>query len=141
MSKFNFVFLSMVLSFFVFFAGAQAKESKYSSIKKIHAKELKEWIDSGKKFELIDARPKKFEKGDVIVGARFLPYDADDQKISATLPSKDATIVVYCASTECPASTYLAKQLVKMGYKNIYKYPEGIDDWSEKEFPIGKPKT
>ncbi len=104
--------------------------------KTIHAKELKEWIDSGKHMVLIDARPKKFEEGVVIKGAKFLPFDSDDAKIIHTLPSKDAVIVVYCASIKCPASGKLAHKLTSMGYKHVYKYPEGIEDWMDKDYPL-----
>jgi rhodanese-related sulfurtransferase len=117
---------------------SKTEDDSSQGYQKIHAKELKSWIDSGKQFQLIDARPKKFEKGDVILGAKFLAYDSDETKIAKILPSKDTVIVVYCASSECPASTYLAKQLVAMGYKHIYKYPEGIADWMDKEYPIQK---
>lgn len=103
--------------------------------KKIDAKELKQWMDSGKKIEIIDARPKKFEDGAKIVGAKLLPYDSDEAAITKALPSKESTIVVYCASTKCPASTYLSQQLVSMGYTHVYKYPGGIADWIDKKYP------
>ncbi len=116
---------------------AQAKELAY---KQINAKELKSWIDSGKQIQLIDARPKKFEGGDVIVGAKFLAYDSDEKAIARALPSKEAIIVTYCASTKCPASAYLSNQLVDLGYKNVYKYPGGIADWMAKDYPTQKSK-
>lgn len=108
--------------------------------KNIDAKELKSWIDSGKKIELIDARPKKFESDNVIVGARFLAYDSDEKAIAKSLPNKDAIIVTYCASEKCPASKYLSEQLVKLGYTHVYKYPGGIADWIEHSYPTGKAK-
>lgn len=116
-------------------SAGKSKSESHSGYKKIHSSELKSWIDSGKQFQLIDARPKKFEKGDVIVGAKFLPYDSDERIIAKMLPSKEAVIVVYCASIECPASGTLAKKLVAMGYSNVYKYPEGINEWIDKEYP------
>lgn len=109
--------------------------------KTIHALELKNWIDSGKAIQIVDARPKKYDKGGVIVGAKFLPYDSSEETIKKTLPSKDAVIVVYCASIKCPASGTLATQLVKMGYKNVYKYPDGLADWVEKKYPTSAPAS
>lgn len=140
MQKFRTIILGFLFSLLMIpcvelAAASKSKEEKSKGYQKIHTLELKSWIDSGKQFQLIDARPKKYEHGDVIVGAKFLPYDADERIIAQMLPSKDSIIVVYCASIECPASGTLAKKLVKMGYKHVYKYPEGINEWMDKELP------
>jgi hypothetical protein len=101
--------LIFILSAMIIAAPFSSAYAANKKIKEIDAVELKSWIDSGKDFKLVDARPKKFEEGSVIVGATFLPYNADEDTITKSLPSKDAIIVAYCASSECPASTYLAK--------------------------------
>lgn len=135
LSKLYALTLGLVLGLLFLPAVLPATE-KNAGYRTIHTQELKQWIDSGKQFQLIDARPKKYAKGEVIVGAKFLSYGADESIIAQMLPSKDATIVVYCASVECPMSGKLAKQLVKLGYKHVYKYPEGIDEWYEKQYPV-----
>ena len=76
--------------------------SSENSYKEIHAAELKRWIDSGKSFYLVDARPKKFDEGSVLPGAVFLPYDSDAKTIAKALPSKDSIVVAYCASSKWP---------------------------------------
>lgn len=119
----------------------EQEERQEAAYKSIDAKTLKSWIDAKKEMALIDARPKKFEKGEVIIGARFLPYDAEEAVIAKALPSKDTVIVTYCASEKCPASTYLSEQLVAMGYTHVYKYPGGIDDWQDHNYPTGKAKV
>jgi rhodanese-related sulfurtransferase len=119
---------------------ANQTEANSKEIKEISAKELKSWIDSGKNFQLVDARPKKYEEGLVIVGARYLPYDSDAQAIQKALPSKDAIIVAYCASIKCPASTNLSKQLISLGYHHVYKYAGGLDEWNDKGYPVGPAK-
>lgn len=119
---------------------AAATSTQEHGYKTVNAEELKSWIDSGKAMQIIDARPKKYEDGDVITGAKFLPFNADAKAIAKALPSKDALIVVYCASVQCPASGLLGDQLVKMGYTNVYKYPGGINEWMEKKLPTQKLK-
>lgn len=126
---------------FVVGSPAKAKEVSKETYHTIHTKELKNWIDSGKPIQIVDARPKKYDKGEVIVGAKFLPFDSTEAKITATLPDKDAVIVVYCASIKCPASGNLAKKLVSMGYTHIYKYPEGITEWMDRNYPLEEPKS
>lgn len=130
----------LLISPSIVFSETKNTSTHTQEYKKIHAKELKSWIDSKKEFQLVDARPKKYDEGDVIPGAKFLPYDSDEKKITNTLSSKDSLVVVYCASIKCPASTTLADQLVKMGYKNVYRYPEGINDWMDKGYLTEKVK-
>ncbi len=78
---------------------------------------------------ILDAR-KQITVG-VLPGAKHLSYDADDKEIQKVLGSypKDYMIVVYCARVVCPLSKYLAQKLVSAGYTNVYKYPEGIEEW------------
>ena len=121
--------------------GATNSSTQNGTIRIVHAKELKGWIDTHKDIQIVDARTKKYDEGEVIAGAKFLPSDSADKKISKELPSKDATSVVYCASIKCPASENLAKRLISMGYTNIYRYPEGLSEWFDKNYPTTSPKS
>jgi len=52
------------------------------------------------------------------------------------LPDKEATIVVYCASTECQNSSKAARTLEDLGYKNVHEYAEGKQHWLEAGLPV-----
>lgn len=118
-------------------ATAKAKADSNKGYKEIHTEELKKLLDSDQPIVLLDAR-KKITVG-TLPGAKHLAYDASEQTVKRILGSSDkgAMIVVYCARTECPLSKYLAENLVKAGYTNVYKYPEGIEEWM-KTYPIDK---
>jgi len=47
------------------------------------------------------------------------------------LPDKGAAIVTYCSNTARPNSGQVAAQLARLGYTNVRKYAEGIQDWVE----------
>jgi Rhodanese-related sulfurtransferase len=104
--------------------------------KEINAHDLKSMIDSKSAITILDARKKL--SGGILPGAKNLPYDANEKDMAKTLGSlqKNATIIVYCANINCPVSKYLAERLVTMGYTNVYKYPEGIQDWIDKGLTI-----
>lgn len=97
--------------------------------KEIHTKELKDLLRTNSAVVVIDARSKEYDDGQRIGNAKALPYDSKDEEIKKVIPNKDATIVVYCVSQACPVSKYLAERLVKLGYKNVLKYPEGLEGW------------
>jgi rhodanese-related sulfurtransferase len=52
------------------------------------------------------------------------------------LPSHDAAIVTYCSNPACPNSTQVAELLTGLGYTNVRKYREGIEDWVTAGLPV-----
>ncbi|MGW0395140.1 rhodanese-like domain-containing protein [Streptomyces sp. NPDC003042] len=51
------------------------------------------------------------------------------------LPDLDAAIVTYCSNPACPNSGQVADRLTALGYTNVRKYREGIQDWVEAGLP------
>ncbi len=98
---------------------------------------LREWIDSGKDFILIDARdPADYEK-DHLPGARSLLL-SDIEKYAGRILEKDRDIVVYSNDINCPASGLVSKKLDEMGYGPVYNYDPSYGEWAEKGFPLEK---
>ncbi|MGV9832702.1 rhodanese-like domain-containing protein [Nocardia niigatensis] len=52
------------------------------------------------------------------------------------LPDRDAAIVTYCSNAACPNSQNVAAKLERLGYTNVRKYRDGIQDWTEAGLPI-----
>jgi len=52
------------------------------------------------------------------------------------LPDKNAEIVTYCSNAACPNSQAVANRLTALGYTNVRKYREGIQDWVEAGLPV-----
>ncbi|MBA3722651.1 MAG: rhodanese-like domain-containing protein [Parachlamydiaceae bacterium] len=115
-------------------------EKKIEGYKEIHTKDLSSLLRSNPAVVVVDARTAQYDDGKRIPGAKFIPYDTKDEIILSSLTDKGATIVVYCTSSECPLSKYLAERLVKLGYKNVWKYPDGLQDWESTNNPVEKVK-
>ena|SRR5689334_5206913 len=47
----------------------------------------------------------------------------------ALLPDRTAPIVTYCSNPACPNSGRVADRLTALGYTNVRKYRDGIEDW------------
>ncbi|WP_030266970.1 rhodanese-like domain-containing protein [Streptomyces sp. NRRL B-24484] len=45
------------------------------------------------------------------------------------LPDLDAAVVTYCSNEACPNSGQVADRLTALGYTDVRKYREGIQDW------------
>jgi rhodanese-related sulfurtransferase len=67
-----------------------------------------------------------------------LPLVAADvrAKAAALLPDRDAAIVTYCSNPACPNSAQVAALLEGLGYTNVRKYREGIEDWAAAGLPL-----
>ncbi|MEY9889389.1 rhodanese-related sulfurtransferase [Catenulispora sp. MAP12-49] len=67
-----------------------------------------------------------------------IPLHADDpeQLYRDLLPDRDALIVTYCSNAACPNSGQVAARLERLGYTNVRKYREGIEDWTAAGLPV-----
>ncbi|WP_327676039.1 rhodanese-like domain-containing protein [Kitasatospora sp. NBC_00458] len=59
-----------------------------------------------------------------------------DRLAPALLPDLGAAIVTYCSNEACPNSGQVADRLTALGYTDVRKYREGIQDWSEAGLPV-----
>lgn len=98
-------------------------EVKY---RKITAKEAKEMIDQGENDIILDVRTiEEYNEGH-IEGAVLLPNNQVRDKAEAILSNKEEVILVYCRSGR--RSEGAAKELIDMGYTNVYDFG-GIVNW------------
>jgi rhodanese-related sulfurtransferase len=120
----------------------------------VATEELKKWMDSGKEMLIVDTMPfeDSFKKQHVPGAVQFLfpipdmqAWDAketdgktmEDYKLLLG-DNKDKLIVIYCGFVKCTRSHNGAAWAVKLGYKNVYRYPGGIFAWRGAGFPIEK---
>ncbi len=102
----------------------------------ITREQLKAKMDSQEPFTIVEALPREYFDAEHLPGAVNIPHDEISARAAQVLPDKDATIVVYCASTECRNSKIAADTLRQMGYTNAYEYVEGKKHWLEADYPV-----
>ncbi len=100
----------------------------------INRDELRAGLDAGN-LVLVDALPESYYAQQHLPGALNLVADDVEARAAALLPDKDAAIVTYCSNRACPNSGQVAARLEKLGYTNVRKYPDGIQDWVEAGLP------
>ena len=62
-------------------------------------------------------------------GAIALVEDDVAELADTLLPDRAAPIVTYCSNPACPNSHRVASGLTALGYTNVRRYREGIEDW------------
>jgi rhodanese-related sulfurtransferase len=90
--------------------------------------ELKELIDN-RAVAVIDALPDTYYQQQHLPTAINLVESDVNEQAAELLPDKEALIVTYCSNAACPNSQAVANRLSALGYSNVRKYREGIQDW------------
>jgi thiosulfate/3-mercaptopyruvate sulfurtransferase len=114
--------------------------------------ELKQWIDAGKDMVIVDAMPYEasYKKNHVPGAVQFLfpipdmpQWNAQETGgksqedfIKLLGSDKSKTIVIYCGFVKCTRSHNGSAWAVKLGYKNVYRYPGGIFAWKGADYPM-----
>ncbi|MBK7629417.1 MAG: rhodanese-like domain-containing protein [Ignavibacteriales bacterium] len=85
----------------------------------------------------IDARsPEEFAEGHIKNAINIPFYGSENYLNSINQLDKNDTIVTYCSSAECDISTLSGEELFKMGFKRVYVFVGGYDEWTANNYPI-----
>ncbi len=128
-----------------------AREVERGGYKIVSTEELKGWIDQKKDMLIVDTMPYEasYKKQHVPGAVQFefpIPeVKSLDEKTKTAYEkllgtNKGRLIVIYCGFTKCGRSHNGAMWAVKLGYKNVYRYPGGIKAWMEADYPVEKVK-
>lgn len=96
--------------------------------------EIKNKIDRGHKFILVDVREESEFAKDHLPGAIHLGKGIIERDIEARVPDLGAELILYCGGGF--RSALAADNLQKMGYTNVISMDGGIRDWREKKYPL-----
>ena len=128
------------------------RETQRGGYDVVTTEELNKWINSGKDMIIVDTMPYKasYKKQHVPGAVQFLfpipemtqwdtkETDGKTQQdfIKLLGSDKDKPIVVYCGFVKCTRSHNGAAWAVKLGYKNVCRYPGGIFAWKGAKYPV-----
>jgi rhodanese-related sulfurtransferase len=104
-------------------------------VQRLTTEELQEAQAAAEPFVLVNVLPaEKFEETE-IPGAINIPLDDPHftSLVADVAGGKDGSVVTYCASEDCPASTNAAKKLEEAGFTDVFDYKAGAKGWSEFE--------
>lgn len=97
--------------------------------------ELKDAIDADI-VVVIDALPADYYHQQHLPGAINLVEGDVAQRAEVLVPEKSTPIVTYCSNAACNNSQAVAVLLTRLGYTDVRKYRDGIQDWVEAGLPV-----
>lgn len=84
---------------------------------------------------VVDALPADYYDQQHLPGAVNLVEHDVVKSATRLLPDKHAAVVTYCSNAACGNSEAVAVRLEHLGYTNVRKYRDGIQDWVEAGLP------
>ena len=97
----------------------------------ISAAEAESMLNKDKKIQLVDVRTAAEVKSTgKINGAKVMDYSSPDFKTQVEKLDKNKPVIVYCAAGG--RSPRAAAMMTKMGFKTVYDYSGGMNDWLSK---------
>jgi rhodanese-related sulfurtransferase len=87
-------------------------------------------------FLIIDARrPEQYQEAHIGDAINIFPeYDDEAEYVGSIFQiPQDKTIIVYCDGGTCDLSNTLAKELIHFGFKNLFIYHGGWEEWTKNQ--------
>ena len=97
----------------------------------VDATQLEQLLQKDPSVQLVDLRtPAELQQTGKIEGARVINFNDANFQAQIALLDKEKPVVVYCAAGS--RSPRAAQQMTKMGFKKVYDYKGGMNDWLSK---------
>ena len=103
-------------------------------IHEVTVDDVKDKLDSGEKFLLVDVREESEYAKDHLPGAVHLGKGVIERDIETRVPDFNSPLVLYCGGGF--RSALAADNLQKMGYTNVLSMDGGVRGWREKGYPF-----
>ena len=101
-------------------------------VRNISREELKARLDRGDNIKLVMSMNEWQFQAEHIPGSIWV---ADKERAERLLNPEDE-IVTYCSDQACSASRMAAQLMEKAGYKHVWHYEGGLQDWTAAGYPV-----
>jgi len=105
-----------------------------SRVRETDVDTVKQRLDGGDKFTLVDVREESEYAAEHLPGAIHLGKGIIERDIEQRVPDLNAEIILYCGGGF--RSALAADNLQRMGYRNVISMDGGIRGWREKHYPL-----
>lgn len=135
----NIAFISAVLLLLT--VDSFAKETlspKYlKGTDKVSAEELIQHYEVTPTLTIIDSRIKSDRLQGYIEGSYSLPdTETSCVTLAKVLSNKNSAVTFYCNGPKCGRSYIASKIAIQCGYKNIFWFRGGLEEWKQKKYPL-----
>jgi len=141
-NSFNMSLIFMIFMSFSVTAMAEKPDSPLTidGTKKVTAEEVIDLVTNLPDIVIVDARKASDRDGaGWIEGSIGLPNTStNEESLAKHVASKDTPVLFYCNGIKCGRSVESSKLAVSLGYKKIYWFRGGWEEWTTKGMPISQ---
>jgi len=105
-------------------------------VREMMVEDVKQKMERGEKFYLIDVREESEWNQDHLPGAIHLGKGIIERDIEAKIPDSSAEVVLYCGGGF--RSALAADTLQRMGYTNVISMDGGYSGWRNADYDLEK---
>jgi rhodanese-related sulfurtransferase len=106
-------------------------------MKPISREEVKQKWQREEPFTFVEVLSHDVYKDFHLPNALNVPLNEDfEDRIQQAVPDKNQEVIVYCKNKDCTASPTAAKKIDQLGYRHVYDYEAGKEDWKAAGLPI-----
>jgi rhodanese-related sulfurtransferase len=110
-----------------------------SGVTRVSAEEFISIVTDIPELVIIDSRITANRKHGYIEDSVSLPDTKTDcNSLASHIHAKEAPVAFYCNGVKCGRSVTASKIAVSCGYKNIYWFRGGFEEWKSKDYPYLK---
>jgi molybdopterin/thiamine biosynthesis adenylyltransferase/rhodanese-related sulfurtransferase len=110
----------------------QLMEEARQAIPEVTVDEVKNRVERGEKWALLDVREREEYREGHLDGALSLPRGFLEMRVEEAVPDKSAPVIAYCAGGV--RSLIAARTLKEMGYENVVSMSGGYTAWKNAGF-------
>ena len=108
-------------------------------VHKVDAAGVIRLADAAPQLVIIDSRIAMDRRQGYIEGSVSLPdIDTSCASLARAVPAKDRPVLFYCNGPRCGRSAVAAEIAHDCGYRSVYWYRDGFEDWKTKGYPYLK---
>lgn len=118
---------------------AQDAPMEIKGTKTVTAEQIVDLVTKKPNLVVLDNRkPEDFAAGHIEGAIRLIDTDVTAEALAKHIKSKETPVLFYCNGLKCGRAAKAAAIAVEQGYKEVYYYALGIDEWSKKGLPLVK---
>jgi rhodanese-related sulfurtransferase len=102
----------------------------------VSAEQLITLAEGADNLVIIDSRLPGDVKRGRIERAFNLPSNEMSAEKLAQLARRDQPVLFYCNGRRCPRSHDASAEAVSWGWKQVYWFPGGVEEWTAKNYPL-----
>lgn len=108
-------------------------------MKELTIDQLKAMQEHGEEFVLVNTLARDRFAETRIPGSVNIPQESPTfaEEVEQAAGGKKQNVVVYCANHHCPSSQEAAKKLDLAGFKHVFDFEGGAEEWRQAGEPLG----